>query len=105
MYFPEDVFKHILSYLPRPIHPTSRIMKQWIYEYEHDHSYLFTKMYHCYYIKTKLSFIDYMYNYVIGVPYCMVNGLVKSSLPTSPGQLDDYYQDGINITEYFRRED
>ncbi len=101
MYFPEDVFKHIMSYIPRPFHPTARIMKQIICEYDCDHSYIFTKTYRSYYIKSKLSFIEYVFKYIIHTPYCMINGLVKPSFPISPGILYDYYHDGINIAEYF----
>jgi hypothetical protein len=99
MYFPEDIFRHIMSYFPRAIHHTTTIMKQLTYEYEVDHSTIFTKRYHCYYIKTKLSFFEYVFNYIIDAPYCSKRGLINTSFPASPGTLDDYYQDGINISD------
>jgi hypothetical protein len=79
-----------------PIHPVANILKNLINVYDNDSSWYIRKRFRCYYAKTKLSFYDYVFDFIIADDYFMENGLIRQYTVLTPAELCGYRADELD---------
>jgi hypothetical protein len=79
-----------------PIHPVANILKNLINIYDNDSSWYIRKRFRCYYAKTKFSFYDYVFDFIISDDYFMENGLIRQYTVLTPAELCGYRVDDLD---------
>ena len=75
------------------IHPVADILNKLINLYERDTSWYINKRFKCYYVKTVLSFYDYVFDFIIADDYFIENGLIKAYTVLTPAELCGFRAD------------